>query len=493
MKNKRPFYYVSQYLNVYPSKEGTCILYHGIQGSIDEVTTELGKTLKKFQNDKIPLISDLPENVLSYLAERGHLTNESPFREYESAKKLYRKFHKQNVEGNKRSGLLMLVPSYDCNLACPYCYQCKIRQEHKGRPNAMMTTETVDLIFGKALKRLYPHVDRLSNIYVTFYGGEPFLIKHRRVVERVIHYTKKYQMSVHAVSNATTLHELMEFVGKERGLVSSIQISFDGDKDYHDKSRITPAGEGTFDCIIQNIHRLVDRDVIVSIRINTSKFSLGRLKLFEEALKKEGLLNHPNIQPYAAAIHGHMDDNNSMTYGTTESKISLQIEKEKLEVLSPLERTKSRLAHIFQSNKSFPQRRTHFCMQNSPHSFVLDPFKRIYGCYEESGKPDLAVGKLFDDGTVKFNERYKKYQKRHLANLSKCSRCPVGLTCAGGCAAQARGKDSSIEGAFKNICYSNKELVAMAVKELYHEQKQGILKNMAPVLDQDFGAEQPML
>ncbi|MFH1210601.1 MAG: hypothetical protein V1645_01670, partial [archaeon] len=76
----------------------------------------------------------------------------------------------------------------------------------------------------------------------------------------------------------------------------------------------------------------------------------------------------------------------------------------------------------------------------------------------------------------KFNERYKKYQKRHLANLDKCSRCPVGLTCAGGCAAQARGKDSSIEGAFKNICYSNKELVAMAVKELYHEHKQGILK-----------------
>ncbi len=240
-------FYASQYTNIYPSHRGNSLLFHGIKGTIDEVDKKLGVILNKAKRSKEPINNLLDQATIDYLKDRGHVTPLDSEQEWVEAQKIIQKIDGAVNENAKKSGTLMLVPSYDCNLACPYCYQCQIRSKLDSKSSQIMTPETVDLIFGKAFKNLFPAVERHSQVDVTLYGGEPFLQKHHPSLERIIHYTLLHQMKVMAISNATTLHSILPIFGRRRGLVNWLQISFDGDKEFHDKSRVTRSGTGTFD------------------------------------------------------------------------------------------------------------------------------------------------------------------------------------------------------------------------------------------------------
>lgn len=484
-------HYVSRYLNIYPSKRNSSILFHGVSGCIDEVDSCLGHDLKSAQSKNLPLAKkNLSLDILNFLEQRGHITTQSADEEWHSFRKYVEKLHQEINQARKKKGKLMLVPSYYCNLACFYCYQNPMRAQEGSNATNVMTPELVDVIFSNVLKRLYPGISRTSDIEIDLYGGEPFLERNRQALERIFSYTKDYQIPVTAISNATSLESYLDFFGIEPGLVNALQISFDGNKLQHDQSRITHYGGGTFDVIIANIHRLLDRGVIIRIRVNTNKNTVDSLKLLWKNLEEEEISSHPNVRPYAQAIHNHFDQTSHEPL-FSRAALARKMEASDVGFESPLDVKLSPLAPVFDAENGIPLRRTNFCMQNMPNAFLIDHRRDIYGCYEEAGNRRLIVGSFDEEGKVSLNNRYEMYQSRNVGMYEPCSKCPVALTCGGGCAIAARGSNWNSGTIFTNYCDSHKELVAMAVQKLFQRKVEGL--KTAVREEESWITEQPYL
>lgn len=466
-------YYVSQYLNVYPSHRGTSLLFHGVTGSIDEVRKDIGIKLKSMQREKVITNSELSrlglkKSHFDFLKERGHLTDLKPSEEHAFFCKYAEELHEHvRVKAQKR-GYLMLVPSYYCNLACPYCFQNTFRNEGNAEVVQTMSPKTVDAIFQSGIHELFPELDDYSKIQITLYGGEPFLERNRPALERIIRYTQKYRIEVSAISNASQLETFLPLFGKERGKVSRVQISFDGDKLRHDQTRITHYGGGTFDKIVSNIQILLAQGTNISVRVNTHEENAPYLPLLIDCLRENGIADHPLVDIHGAAVHDHLDEKHPVPI-FTRTKLSKQIEAQKVPVKSPLEFVMDSLEGLFDKSKAKRPMKTNFCMQNKPQSYLIDHLHDIYGCYEEAGKSHLKIGEMNDKGNVEFNNRYQVYQSRHVGKYDPCSRCPVALTCGGGCPVAARGPSAEAHGVFQQYCDSHKELVAKGIQKLFRK------------------------
>jgi uncharacterized protein len=153
-------------------------------------------------------------------------------------------------------GHMTLGVTQDCNLRCQYCvYSGRFPYfRHHARVN--MTEETALRAADYFLKHL---TTRKKHVFVTFYGGEPFL--NFPVIIRVREYLARALGSrVHfsITTNGTLLDEQsIEYVVTNRIYLT---ISLDGDRDTHDRYRLFVNGAPTFDRVVQNLERLRNAD-----------------------------------------------------------------------------------------------------------------------------------------------------------------------------------------------------------------------------------------
>lgn len=142
-----------------------------------------------------------------------------------------------------------------CNLSCPYCY---LQSGAKDVINAShyMTADVFDKFLDAHSLTGHNQTGLKS---ISFWGGEPLLnfplIEH---AVRRINQKRKTNRQPHflVVTNGTLIDKNIAEFCAEHGV--RIQISLDGDQEYHDVLRCDKSGCGTFDRIIQNIHLLQD-------------------------------------------------------------------------------------------------------------------------------------------------------------------------------------------------------------------------------------------
>ena len=122
-------------------------------------------------------------------------------------------------------------------------------------------------------------------------------------------------------------------------------------------------------------------------------------------------------------------------------------------------------------NSVFAQKRqckkTVYCMQNAPHTYVIDPYGSIYTCLEEAGREDCRIGHIGCEGVVFFKLK-DTYLSRNLCKLDKCLDCPFGLVCGGGCGVRSKKINGSI---FVPDCHDYKASIAETIRFSYLENK----------------------
>jgi uncharacterized protein len=140
----------------------------------------------------------------------------------------------------------IVVLTLDCNLACKYCFEGKMKGKH------YMSSETADQLIDFAETFLAKGKD--INIY--FYGGEPLLsfnaIKYISKKLKALADEKGLQYTFGLITNGTLLtrdkvEELLSY-----GLKGA-RVTIDGIKENHDIYRPLKSGTGSFDIIIRNI------------------------------------------------------------------------------------------------------------------------------------------------------------------------------------------------------------------------------------------------
>lgn len=450
-------YYVSRYLNIINLDNGkTTILFNGVNGCLDEIPRELGELLSSGDRARI---NNLSTSNLDLLGKRGHITVLPPDIELERFKEFSAGLHSKQINKLSEGGIILLA-SYNCNLACKYCFQ----QVHRpGNSGTIMPMQLVDDIFEKHLPVLLPGI---SNLNLSIYGGEPFLPANEAVMRRALAHAKKgLAKSVVAVTNGTTLDAMLDIFGPGSGKVNKVQISLDGGRHQHDKSRVSAQGTPTFDKILANVRLLLDLNTYVDIRINVDRTKIETLPELLKELKIKSIAGNPRVRIYAYPLYGSIPGiEDSDFIGLSE--VARKISELGLEMECPSTLRTTDIRRLFELTQGAGLTRSAYCMQTFQHYLIVDPFGDIYACSEEAGYPEFRIGHIGAAG-VEFFPLRDVYKTRHISNLSDCLACPVALACGGQCGTKCRAKSGDL---FKVHCDDMKNVILSSIKLAYERK-----------------------
>lgn len=113
-----------------------------------------------------------------------------------------------------------------------------------------------------------------KEVHIKWYGGEP-LVNFQSIsyISNILKNNYKgKQISYSIVTNGYLIDDKVIEVFR-RYKLTSMQITIDGPKEIHDKTRILANGDGTFDTIIENLKIAIPKlpECLFSIRVNIDK------------------------------------------------------------------------------------------------------------------------------------------------------------------------------------------------------------------------------
>jgi uncharacterized protein len=442
----------SSYLNQVELGDGNVLLFSGSTLCMDLVPAEYAKLLSQDED-----LSSLSPEEREHLLKRGHLTDLTPGGELAEFRKTVNHVSEKSAKSSKKraEANIGFILTYNCNLSCSYCYQSTLPCETKRRS---MTEDVVEEFFSQGFSQLFPKTPKDCSF--TLFGGEPLLPGNRGAIMRILAHTKRFPSSrIDVTTNATTLPAMLDLIGPEKGKIHNVQVTLDGDKALHDKTRIPISGQPTFNTMMRAIRQVLDLKAYVGIRVHLHPKRLESTEMLVRHLEKEGLLSNPNAFVYFAPI-------NDFTSEQLSPKELDGFRRMFQNVAAKAARPPSNFLFMsqflkMQAKKVLPV--TSFCGLGSERFFIVDPFQDIYQCYEEAGHRNRRIG-TFSKGKVKFFALKEKYARRQVPNLPECMRCSVALFCGGGCPVLAKRSKGSM---FKPYCHQNKEFIGQTLKAFF--------------------------
>lgn len=149
---------------------------------------------------------------------------------------------------------MCLNMTHDCNLRCEYCFAS---QGTYNGEIAYMSYETGK----KAFDYLVKSSGNRINLEVDFFGGEPLmnfetikkLVDYGRSLEEK--YNKHFRFTI--TTNGVLLdEEKRDYINE---VMDNVVLSIDGRKDINDRMRKTVNNKGSYDIIVENFKKLVDK------------------------------------------------------------------------------------------------------------------------------------------------------------------------------------------------------------------------------------------
>ncbi len=448
-----------------PEIRDEMLLVHGYLGSHDMVSSSVAAWLRSMEPKRAPKplygvwkderpdgeIAPPSDETISVLKQRGYLTRKTPAQEEGFFKAFARKVHEKNL---KTSPSYIIMPTYNCNLRCPYCFQDHMRKDPNFKPFLKtMSHAMADRIFAGIPKIEEMHgteINEERRRSFTFFGGEPLLEQSRPIVEYMMN--KMFELgpaNIHTISNATEIHAYKDLLGPE--LLSSIQVTLDGTAEEHDKRRIYPDGSGSFSKIMGNIDMALERNVKISVRLNLDRNNIGDLPEIVENVISHGWHKHPKFNIYAAPIRSDKKSPEIMNaWELVQEMEKLKQDYPDVKIVGRPDdalRNKARMMFKEPGSEVFSLKPV-FCTAHN-RMYIFDAFGDIYACWEKTGDKRIRIGHLTDEGEVKLNAPLNiEWRTRTVASNPVCSKCRYALHCGGGCAVLAEGRTGKLHSNF---------------------------------------------
>lgn len=315
--------------------------------------------------------------------------------------------------------------AHDCQLRCKYCFASY--GNFGGIPRLMdfnTSKNAIDFLIRNSGKRI--------NLEVDFFGGEPLMnfgvvkktVDYARKCEKI--FNKKFRFTI--TTNGLALDdEKIDFINSE---MVNVVLSLDGRKEVNDSMRVTKAGVGCFDIIVQKFQKLVKRRgnkgyfVRGTFTKNNLDFSKDVLCLFNLGFNKISL--EPAVLK---------DDVEFSLEKVDREKILKEYENLADLVLKLSEVDKNFVFFHFMHNfNKMPciVKTVKGCGCGNEYVSVT-PEGDIYPCHQFVGVDSFKMGNV---NTNDFDyDMKKKFSVPNLCSSEKCKNCWVKFFCGGGCSA----------------------------------------------------------
>lgn len=441
-----------------PDGDDEVLLIHGYTGAYDKVSRPVAGYLRALSaarpaNGSRPAGSDgwQPRpDTLEALQRRGYLTEKSKAEEAAFFEKVARALLERDA---RSTPAYVLMPTYGCNLRCPYCFQRHMRDDPEtAHLIRTMAPETVDRIFAA-----FPAIEEKHGFEASekrprsllFFGGEPLLAASRPIIEYIIAKAREMgDFRFSAISNATEIDHYRDLLGPKK--IESIQVTLDGPPEKHDRTRIYADGRGTFETIAANISMALDLGVRINLRMNIDRHNVDWLPRLAAEMDARGWTAYKNFAAYVAPIHASGQGGD--TAGLFDNWTLKQALRERRGEHAAMERVghvddglRSRLRQVFeQRNNPTPGFRSGFCAAQAA-MYIFDAFADVYGCWEHTGDPRIRIGHVSEDGELSLGgDHHETWRGRSVLSNAKCRKCRYAFYCGGGCGNLAWGRTGTV-------------------------------------------------
>lgn len=392
------------------NKEETLII-NALNGLMDIIDTKSLNLMKEWgkQESIIPL-TDFEEKFFNSLKERSYLVSSSE--EEENKKRDILSCLKENYLNNKNKfSVLGFVLTYRCNFRCPYCYE-----ENEKDGMDILTHEMVDTAFSFAS-------DETENILL--FGGEPLLPETMDIVDYII--KKSSGKKVTIITNGFYLQDYISILSQAS--IDYVQVTLDGDKEFHDKRRYLSDGGPTFDRIMGGIRSCLENDIPVRIRMNVDVENFERTLSFQDYIL-DLFKNYDNLvsteiapifqlkNPQRQAIYKELYQKNILADNYDRGSLN--------KVIAP---NRPIITAFLEGETASPL--YSFCYSHGKTMF-FDPLGDLYSCILSVGKRELTIGSYHPYKSFKTDSIYT----RTVEKMSECLGCKYTFICGGGCPMQ---------------------------------------------------------
>ena len=430
--------YLTNRLIDIPLDEDNILLINSISSALDIVDEDTYKKIEILKEGKD--IADL--KLVSQLKDRGYL-----FENKEDEKKLidrFSNFHSQFSDFNKNY-TFTICPTMGCNLRCVYCFEGDDNLSN----SKIMTEGQLFTIFDFITKTLSDQYELVSKMKIngkevkpeemikaniSIFGGEPLLLKNRKIIEQILEFGKQKGIGVSIITNGTTIDKYIDLLKKYENV--AIQITLDGSKSVHDTRRVGANNTGTFDRIIESVELLNKEKIQVQLRTNVNEDNIDSLAELREFIIKKGWDKSEYVYPYVAPVLEYCDGkNNSMKESVLYRevlKIEPNLGKED-SVIKTISSPSYNFIDDFFNRKEMKPWKLGYCEATSGGNFVFSPNGDITTCLMLAGHCEEIIG-TFDEKGVNISKNLDdKWSERTITRIEKCNDCKFGFFCGGGC------------------------------------------------------------
>lgn len=353
----------------------------------------------------------------------------------------------EETDFNTKFFILNINPTLSCNFHCWYCYENKPESSVMAQP----TIESVKKFISRQFE-IYPE---MKFFHLGFFGGEPMLHYHdvcAPLIEYTVAIAREHNVdySITFTTNGFLIDsKIIEHLGKYH---CSFQITLDGDRENHNRTRFTKENQGSYDRILDNVKRLIREEQTVTLRINyTSKNIESVHHIIDDIsdIGDEGKYLGIDLQRVWQDRKKEYDDTEQEAH-----KIRDLLRAKGFMVMSNF-----LLRDVCQS-----------CYGDKKNHILINYNGDVYGCTARDFNRENCIGKLQENGEIAFED--KKYRIRMTAKFSKevCHTCRIAPLCGGGCRQQA------VDHYPENDCYNkysddNKDRMIMEIFEHDYMQR----------------------
>lgn len=333
---------------------------------------------------------------------------------------------------------LTILPTGDCNFCCSYCFESK---KTKGNMSDVTIQQLISFIKKK---------NEAKKIAIMWFGGEPLVAF--RTMSKIVDAIKK-EISIpicdqQIVTNGYLIdNDVCNFFNENK--FSGIQITIDGNKSTHDKSRfIKHSLKPTFDVILSNISLLIATcpNLKIKIRVNVSQDNVHEYMEVNKLLT-DMFGDKVVIYPGIIRIYNFNKDAFINPSLSRSEQQDLYWKDEKLSL-------------------SLPKQQKKGCLFSNIYTYVIGVNGELYKCWEDINNLDRVIGHL-SDGNEDSPLRYRYEVGASCFDHNDCQECLFFPICTGGC---PRQRTSNIfDGASFDLCslYKDNQLLDRCLQRYY--------------------------
>lgn len=353
---------------------------------------------------------------------------------------------------------LLLCLTYSCNLRCTYCFQ----QHSIHKKNDIMDLKQIE----KAVYDVEHQILKMfqkKEFVISLFGGEPLQKKTFLIVNEVLKMAQRKGIFVNIITNGVELDQFIDTLVAYKSNIS-IQVTLDGIKRIHNKTRPGYEFKNSYDVITTNISKALKSSLPIIVRVNTTIESSKFLDEFIDGENVKEWISYNNFKLEIAPVTNHFNEkSNDKIYQESyildaiikNSKI-IELLGEKISFTADMFRITGHLTCQLDDRFKYKISPTiRYCEATYLSTYAVGPDGYVYLCTDTIGRTELAAGKYYPK--LELNKEYiNQLKNRNVFEMEKCRDCSIATFCGGGCPTAALKEHHN---AALNYCGNAKEVV----------------------------------